>query len=84
MVKEAYPLCWPAGYKRTSPRIQSRFKTTMDAAQRFLRAEVIRLGGSDLIISTNIPVRNDGGLYADWMRKKIDDTGVAICAAAGP
>ncbi len=77
-MKEAYPLCWPSGYKRTLHRIQSRFKTTMDSAQRFLRDEVQRLGGNNLIVSTNVPVRNDGGLYADWMRKKIDDPGVAI------
>lgn len=75
---EAYPLQWPMGYKRTSRRFSSRFKTTMDTAQNFLRAEVNRLGGISLVISTNIPTRQDGGLYADWMRRKIDDPGVAI------
>lgn len=47
-------------------------------AQNFLKAEVSRLAGTDLIVSTNLPVRNDGGLYADWMKRKIDDPGVAI------
>lgn len=75
---EAYPLQWPDGYKRTNHRINSRFKTSMDAAQRFLWAEIGRLGGTGLVISTNIPVRQDGGLYSDWMRRKIDDPGVAI------
>jgi len=50
----------------------------MDTAQQQLRLEINRLGGKNLIVSTNIPVRNDGGLYADWMKKKIDDPGVAI------
>lgn len=77
-IREAFPLDWPIGYKRTAKRIYSRFKITMETAQRFLRAEVSRLGGSSLIVSTNLPVRNDGGLYADWMRKKVDDPGVAI------
>lgn len=77
-MKEAYPLYWPAGYKRTLNRTNSRFKTTMSMAQNFLKAEVSRLAGTDLIVSTNLPVRNDGGLYADWMKRKIDDPGVAI------
>ena len=79
-MKEAYPLCWPDGYKRTAPeyRFNSKFKQGMDTAQRFLRMEVQRIGGSDLIVSTNLPVRNDGGLYTDWMKRKIDDPGVAI------
>jgi hypothetical protein len=79
-MKEAFPLHWPEGYKRTNPgyRKRSQFKQTMDGAQRFLRAEVDRLGASSLIVSSNIPIRQDGGMYADWMRKKIDDPGVAI------
>jgi hypothetical protein len=75
---EAFPLCWPVGYKRTTRRIDSRFKVTMDKSQKFLRDELLRMGASNLIVSTNIPVKKDGTLYADWMRKKIDDPGVAI------
>lgn len=78
-MKEAYPLYWPDGYKRhTGYRYPSRFKQTMDQSQRFLRAEIDRLGAFDLIVSTNLPVRNDGGLYANYMSRKIDDPGVAI------
>ena len=77
-MKEAYPLCWPAGYKRTASRINSRFKSTMDMAQRFLRMEIQRLGGTELIVSSNLRIRNDGGLYADDLKKKINDPGVAI------
>lgn len=75
---EAFPLYWPVGYKRTKSRFGSRFKVTMDIAQRFLRDELSRMGATDLIVSTNIPVRKDGMLYVDWMNKKIDDPGVAI------
>ncbi len=75
---EAYPLQWPAGYKRNAWRISSQFKQTMEKAQRLLRIEISRIGGTGLIVSTNIPVRKDGLLYSDWMRKKIDDPGVAI------
>jgi hypothetical protein len=77
---EAYPLYWPAGYKKKQPgdRTRSSFKQSMETAQRFLRSEVSRLGGRDLVVSSNLPIRNDGMLYADWMRKKIEDPGVAI------
>lgn len=75
---QTYPLQWPVGYKRTTSRYNSRFKQTMEAAQRFLHKEIDRLNGKDLIVSTNLPVRQDGYLYADWMKKKITDPGVAI------
>jgi hypothetical protein len=78
---EAYPLHWPAGYKRTETNLRkdSAFKQTMSTAQKFLRAELERLEAIDLIVSTNIPVRKtDGGFYADWMHRKMDDPGVAI------
>ena len=77
---EAYPLQWPAGYKRTAAdqRKQSQFKQSMNAAQKFLHSQIELLKATDLVVSTNIPIRSDGMLYADWMRRKIDDPGVAI------
>jgi hypothetical protein len=77
---EAFPLQWPDGYKRTpeSARFKSRFTTTIDRAQKELHRQIDLLGADDLIVSTNLPVRNDGLLYSDWMRRKIDDPGVAI------
>lgn len=77
---EAFPLHWPVGYKRTASyqRVNSRFEQTMDKAQKFLRNELERLSATSLIVSTNIPVRKDGGLYTDYMRRIIDDPGVAI------
>lgn len=51
----------------------------MMKAQIFLNKEIERLGATDLVISTNIPVRkSDGGFYADWMNRRMDDPGVAI------
>lgn len=75
---EAYPLHWPVGYQRTENRIVSSFKQGMDASQRFLREEIRRLKATDLIVSTNIPVRKDGGMYTDYMSRRIQDPGVAI------
>lgn len=75
---EAYPLCWPVGYQRTLDRKNSRFKQTLGAARTTLKAEVNAIGGKDLIISTNIPVRQDGEFYVAHARYKIEDPGVAI------
>ena len=38
--------------------------------------EIFRLQGRDIILSTNIPVRNDGLPYATW--KEPEDSGVAV------
>ncbi len=76
----AYPLTWPVGYKRTPDayRTWSRFNQSYGKAQNFMRDEVQRLGGSNLIVSTNLRIRKDGMLYADELNRKIDDPGVAI------
>lgn len=78
--KEAYPLCWPVGYKRTPGyrRINSIFKQSMDRAQNFLRDEVKRLGATSLIVSTNLRLRQDGGIYSADLSKLIEDPGVAV------
>lgn len=77
---EAYPLYWPAGYKRTPPhkRTNSKFKQTPEEAQNFLRNELRIMGGTDLIISSNVVVRRDGFIYSDMANSKIEDPGVAI------
>jgi hypothetical protein len=59
-VIEAFPLYWPEGWPRTKYRVQSAFKTGFGAARNFLFDEIRRMGGSKPILSTNIPLRNDG------------------------
>lgn len=75
---EAYPLYWPVEYPRAQKQKYSRFRTTLGAARDFVKEQVRRLGGTGLVISTNIPTKNNGDLYADWQRYKIDDHGVAV------
>lgn len=75
---EAFPLNWPLGYKRTVNRIRSRFSQTPDKVQKALRSECEKLRLTNVIVSTNIPVRNDGGMYAVYMSRKVDDPGVAV------
>lgn len=76
---EAFPLHWPTGYKRTSGRKQSIFKQTMlDKIQMLLRAELDRMKAKNVIISSNIPLRRDGGLYSEYLAKKMEDPGIAV------
>jgi hypothetical protein len=77
-MREAYPLTWPDDWGRTpySRRQQSRFRQTFGKARDFLLSEVRRLGGREIILSTNIPLRNDGLPYSNW--REPSDPGVAI------
>ncbi|GMG90269.1 hypothetical protein SGO26_09435 [Cupriavidus metallidurans] len=74
----AYPLQWPSGRSRTAPyrRGSAAFQTTFALARDNLVAEVRRLGGRNLVISTNVPLRQDGLPYANF--RKVDDEGVAV------
>ena len=47
-------------------------------ARKKLCAEMDRLGAKSLVISTNLPLRNDGYPRADAARMRIADPGVAI------
>jgi hypothetical protein len=74
---EAYPLYWPEGWKRTAYREHSRFKTGFGSARNLLFAELARMGAQKIILSTNVPLRNDGLPRAN-MRPDGNDPGVAI------
>lgn len=77
MSVEAYPLAWPQGWKRTSSREKSRFKTGFGAARSKLFAELDRMSARQIILSTNIPLRNDGMPRAN-MKPDGNDPGVAV------
>jgi len=67
-MSSAYPLQWPPGWPRTDPsrRESSKFDTTVPRALQFVEDEVRRLGGKQLVISSNCTL----GSY------KPDDPGV--------
>lgn len=75
---EAYPLCWPVDYPRSKTQKRSRFKNTLAGARDHVTAEIKRLGATGAVISTNVPLKNNGELYADWQRYKITDHGAAV------
>lgn len=89
---ERYPLSWPAGWPRTPPgKIErakfgsrvtheggwsSRERITNYAARERLLDELSRLGAQGLVLSTNIPTRQDGLPYSN--AKEPRDHGVAV------
>lgn len=79
-MEQVYPLAWPQGRPRTEKRLigYSRFDITPDRAQREMRIEIQRMKGKDIIISTNLRVRQDGGIYATDLGKVPNDAGVAV------
>jgi hypothetical protein len=80
---EAYPLRWPEGWPRTpSNRRQSdsRFggarKVTMGRALNQLVHELRLLGATNIVVSSNIPVKSDGLPYAE--SRLIEEPGIAV------
>lgn len=83
---EAYPLCWPEGWARAKHRTGSPYKVTTDVALEELLASIRQLGGRDIIVSSNVPVRRDGTMYrGDHSDQRMADPGVAVYwTARGP
>jgi hypothetical protein len=73
---EAFPLHWPDGWPRTKAPTKSRFDVSFTEARDGLVAEVQRLGGRYIVISTDIETRQDGLPYANQRAPR--DTGVAV------
>lgn len=88
MSQQRYPLQWPVGYPRTQRPARSLFKNpTLGIAVLQVIHEINRLNGKvfngsyahiDTVISSNVPLRNDGLPRADYMRSQITDKGVAV------
>ncbi|MFS2049747.1 J domain-containing protein [Variovorax sp. Varisp41] len=80
MTITAYPLAWPEHRPRTAAHRVERSgfdrKRTFAVVRDELVREITRLGGRNLIISTNIPLRQDGLPYATY--RQIQDYGVAV------
>ncbi len=76
MTADAYPLDWPDGWPRTRRPERSRFDTTFATARDALIDELRLLGARHVVLSTNIPLRNDGLPYARY--RTPEDRGVAV------
>lgn len=73
---DAFPLCWPVGWPRTTYSNYSQFRTTFGKARDGLLKELELLNGKNIVISSNIELRLDGLPYAK--SKRPDDSGVAV------
>lgn len=90
--RDAYPLKWPAGWPRSQVQRSAKFHTVQgptaehawkkkaelsvwDATQRILRA-LAQMGGKDVVISTDIPLRQDGLPMSN--RRAPSDNGAAV------
>lgn len=74
-----YPLSWPAGRARTPAhrRARPKFKApTFARARDDLLAELRRLGATQVVLSTNVELRQDGLPYSG--RRNPDDPGAAV------
>lgn len=73
----AYPLQWPAGWKRAIHRRTSKFKPgSFGRVRDELFSELRRMGAQQIVLSTNIPLKLDGMPYAKFA--SIADVGVAV------
>lgn len=75
---DRFPLYWPESWPRTEAvrrQRTGRYKISFAEARDRLVAALGRLGASDLVVSSNVPIRNDGLPKAGW---EPPDPGVAV------
>ncbi len=74
----AFPLCWPAGWPRTKSRSARRFKgNTFARARDRLVKELRMLSARRVVLSTNVPLKDDGMPRAGGP-DLLPDPGVAV------
>jgi hypothetical protein len=78
-MKQAYPLQWPVGQLRAGTAKKSKFaEHTLTSCVKELHRQVKLMDGRDPVISSNVPLRQDGNPRADYLRREISDKGVAV------
>ena len=82
MKREPFPLQWPDGFPRTmnADRMRSRFgvrgQVSFSQARNEMLDELERLGAANVVLTSDLPVRNDGLPYAS--SRAGDDPGVSV------
>lgn len=73
-----FPLEWPEHWPRTNrhARRTGPFRTTHDRTRRDLMEELRKMNAANVVLSTGIPVRQDGMPYAH--AREPDDPGAAV------
>jgi hypothetical protein len=74
----AHPLRWPAAVRRTRDPEPSRFKGATIAGEiEIIRRAVALIGGKNLVISSNVPLKANGAPYSEEPGRGVD-AGVAV------
>lgn len=76
-MRSPFPLQWPDNWPRTpaEQRPDGRFRLSLTMAVRELQRELFRLGATDAVITSDLPVKGDGTPYADG---RASDPGIAV------
>lgn len=75
---QAFPLQWPTGRRRTKQRKSSAFKVKPTQAFEEMMLELRRFNASNVVVSSNIPTRQDGTPYRDGLSERLREPGVAV------
>lgn len=78
MSYDAFPLQWPDGWPRAMRRSDAPYLVEFEKARNELKDEIRKMGGRGLVISSNVPTRQDGEPYASSANKRYADPGVAV------
>lgn len=78
--RKPYPLSWPAHWKRTEKWQQKNGKPPFSAVHfnadlKSIVWQLKKMGAAQIVITSDLPLRNDGIPYAD---ARCDDPGLAI------
>src|SRR5687767_5544798 len=73
---EAFPMTWPIGRKRSVRRERSRFRINLARARDKLMSELRLLGAKNVVISSNVPTKQNGVMYA--IQTQPNDPAIAV------
>lgn len=76
-MRTPFPLQWPERWFRTPDhqREHARFKVTLAEAVEDLLSELAKMGATNVVITSNLPTRQDGLPYST---ASCDDPGIAV------
>lgn len=77
-VAEAFPLDWPDSWPRSEGQDKARYQTEFGKARNHVIKQLDLMGATYIVISSNVPLRNDGLPYATFGGRRYDDPGVAV------
>jgi len=73
-----FPLVWPDGWVRTQVRRNARYRVTLPRAIMLLGRSLGWMGAERVVMSTNVPLRQNGQLSLTAARSLYSDPGVAV------